>query len=339
MIDTALQASSAMTEQQEIGARAFWVAQPGHGEIRDETLAVPGPDQVLVSTLYSAISRGTEKLVFEGRVPPAEFRRMRSPFQSGDFPAPVKYGYISVGVVEQGPQSLRGREVFCLYPHQTHYVVPADAVHPLPAGLPPARAVLAANMETALNGVWDAAPAVGDRVAVVGAGVVGCLVAWLAAGIRGCEVELIDIDPERRRTAESLGLRFAPPADAHADADVVVHASGSPQGLSTALGLAGFEATVVEMSWYGDRRVEAPLGEAFHSRRLVLKSSQVGSVSGAVRARRTARQRMALALDLLRNDTLDALIDAESDFEELPDVFRELGDRGGLCRRIRYRRR
>jgi threonine dehydrogenase-like Zn-dependent dehydrogenase len=325
-----------MTQDRDIDARAFWIAQPGRGEIRAERVAVPGSDEVLVSTLYSAISRGTEALVFEGRVPAGEFRRMRAPFQKGDFPAPVKYGYISVGVVEEGPPDLRGREVFCLHPHQTRYVVPVGAVQPLPPNLPAKRAVLAANMETALNGIWDAAPAVGDRVAVVGAGVVGCLVAWLAAGIRGCDVELIDIDPARRATADALGLDFALPADAAPDADVVVHTSGAPQGLATALGLAAFEATVVEMSWYGDRRVDVPLGEAFHGRRLALKSSQVGAVAPAVRARRTHRQRLALALDLLRDAALDALIDGESDFDELPGVMRELGETGALCRRIRY---
>ncbi|MBN1239220.1 MAG: zinc-binding alcohol dehydrogenase [Gammaproteobacteria bacterium] len=325
-----------MNRQPDIDARAFWIAQPGRGEIRPERVSPPGPDEVLVSALYGAISRGTEALVFQGRVPASEFRRMRAPFQAGEFPAPVKYGYASVGVVEEGPSDLRGREVFCLHPHQTHYVVPIGAVHPLPPKLPPQRAVLAANMETALNGVWDAAPAIGDRVAVVGAGVVGCLTAWLAAGIPACAVELIDVDPSRRSTAAALGVDFALPRDAAREADVVIHASGSPDGLATALSVAAFEATVVELSWYGDRRVEAPLGEAFHSRRLVLKSSQVGTVAPAVRARRTTRERMALALSLLQDGALDALIDSESGFDELPDVMRELTESGGLCRRIRY---
>jgi|SRR5690606_9088715 len=319
-------------------ALAFWITAPGRGEIRAETLAPPGDGEVLVETLYSGVSRGTESLVFTGRVPPSEYERMRAPFQAGDFPAPVKYGYASVGRVVEGPAALRGRIVFCLHPHQTRYVVPADAVHPLPDGTPPGRAVLAANVETAVNGLWDAAPAVGDRIAVVGAGTVGCLVAWLAARIPGARVELIDIDPDKRTAADALGVRFAGPDTASADADVVVHASGTPAGLGTALALAGFEAKVVELSWYGDRPVDAPLGGAFHSRRLALVSSQVGSVAAKQRARWDARRRMTLALELLADPRLDALISGESRFDELPALLPRLaaGTAGVLCHRLRY---
>ncbi|HEX7079885.1 MAG TPA: zinc-binding alcohol dehydrogenase [Gammaproteobacteria bacterium] len=319
-------------------ARAFWVAAPGRGEIRAEALRAPGTEEVLVETLYSGISRGTEVLVFEGRVPPSEHGRMRAPFQNGDFPGPVKYGYASVGRVEAGPSALEGRTVFCLHPHQTRFVVPAAAVHPLPDGVPPERAVLAANLETAVNGLWDAAPVIGDRIAVVGAGTVGCLAAWLAAGIRGCAVELVDIDGGKAAAAAALGVRFASPDEAAGDADVVIHASGTAGGLTVALGLAAFEAKVVELSWYGAGPVAAPLGEAFHSRRLALVSSQVGTVAMRRRARRTPAQRLALALELLRDPRLDALITGESPFESLPAVMSELSrsPAGALCHRIRY---
>ncbi len=240
-------------------------------------------------------------LVYRGEVPASEFERMRAPFQQGDFPGPVKYGYASVGRVEQGPQALVGREVFCLYPHQTRYNVPADAVHPLPEGVPPARAVLAANMETAVNALWDAAPRVGDRIAVVGAGVLGLLVAWLAARMPGCEVEVIDTNAARAPVAGRLGVAFTSPDTARPDADLVVHASGSAAGLATSLRLAAFEATVLEMSWHGQHPVTLPLGEAFHSRRLTLRSSQVGHVATAQRARWSHRRRLALALALLRD--------------------------------------
>lgn len=288
--------------------------------------------------LHSGISRGTELLVFRGEVPESEYERMRAPFQEGGFPAPLKYGYASVGLVEQGPQTLVGRAVFCLYPHQTHYVVPADAVHPLPEGLPPARAVLAANMETAVNALWDAAPHVGDRIAVVGAGVVGLLTAWLAGRMPGCAVELVDTNPERRAVAERLGLGFASPEAARPDADLVVHASGSPEGLATSLRLAAFEATVLEMSWYGRRAVTLPLGEAFHSRRLTLRSSQVGQVALHQRSRWSHGRRMALALSLLRDPVLDALITDAAPFAELPAVLERLaaGAPQTLCHRIDY---
>jgi threonine dehydrogenase-like Zn-dependent dehydrogenase len=254
-----------------ITARAFWTVAPGRGEIRAAPLRTPRADEVLVQALCSGISRGTESLVFAGRVPASQYSAMRCPFQEGEFPAPVKYGYASVGRVVSGPPSLQGRRVFCLHPHQDRYVVPADAVTPLPDAVPDARGVLAANMETAVNALWDAAPRLGDRVAVIGAGVVGCIAAALAARIPGVRVELIDVDPRRASVASKLGCAFASPAQATGDADLVIHASGSAAGLATALGLAGFEATVLEMSWYGDRAVPAPFGEAFHSRRLTLR--------------------------------------------------------------------
>jgi threonine dehydrogenase-like Zn-dependent dehydrogenase len=297
-----------------------------------------GAGEVLVRTLYSGVSRGTESLVFGGAVPRSEYQRMRAPFQAGEFPAPVKYGYASVGVVEQGPPGLAGRHVFALYPHQTHYVVPADAVHPLPSGVPPGRAVLAANVETAINGLWDARPHIGDRVAVVGAGTVGALTAWLAQRIAGCDVELIDVNPRRSAVAEALGVRFAEPDDARGDADLVIHASGAPEGLQRALTLAAFEATVVDMSWYGSTVVPLRLGEGFHVQRITLKSSQVGRIPPSQQPRWDHRRRMALALSMLSDAALDALITGESDFHELPDAMPRLAasSDGVLCHRIRY---
>lgn len=324
-----------MTEPQ---ARAFWVTAPFKGKLRSEPLPSPGPDEVMVRTRYGALSRGTESLVFRGEVPPSEYGRMRAPFQVGDFPAPVKYGYISVGEVEKGPVELLGRTVFCLYPHQSRYVVPVDAVVPVPPAVPPARAVLAANMETAVNGLWDLSPRVGDRVAVVGAGAVGCLVARLAGRIPGCRVELVDSNPDRAAVAAELGVAFRLPDQASPDADRVVHCSGSAAGLATALRLAGFEATVLEMSWYGNRAVDVPLGEAFHARRLCLRSSQVGAVAAAQRPRWSHRRRLVLALELLADPVLDSLITGESPFDELPDVLARLADGPGdsICHRIRY---
>lgn len=314
------------------------MAAPGRGEIRDETLAAPGDGDVVVRALFSGVSRGTEALVFQGRVPASEHARMRAPFQAGEFPAPVKYGYASVGIVERGPAALEGRHVFALFPHQTRYVVPAAAVAVLPDDVPPARAVLAANLETAINGIWDARPHVGDRITVIGGGTVGCLVAWIAGRIAGADVELIDINPRRAPIAKALGVRFADPASARGDADVVIHTSGSPDGLSWALRLAGFEAAIVEMSWYGDRAVTLPLGEAFHARRLTITSSQVGFVAASQRVRRSHAERMALALSMLADPALDVLITGESPFDTLPDVMARLAADPGdaLCQRIAY---
>lgn len=319
-------------------ARAFWTVGPGRGELREAPLPASGPDQVLVRTLVSGISRGTESLVFQGRVPPSQWAAMRCPFQEGDFPGPLKYGYASVGRVEAGPPALLGRRVFCLHPHQDLYVVPADAVTPLPDAVSDARGVLAANMETAVNGLWDAAPRLGDQIAVVGAGVVGGLVAALAARIPGCQVELIDSDPRKARLAAALGCRFAAPDEAALEADVVIHASGHPAGLATALRIAGFEATVLELSWYGDTPVSAPLGEDFHARRLSLRSSQVGAVATAQRARWSHRRRLGLVLELLADPLFDLLVEAESDFATLPATLARLSTTpdGSLCHRVIY---
>ncbi|AOP47267.1 zinc-dependent alcohol dehydrogenase [Streptomyces lydicus] len=319
-------------------ACAFWLSAPGRGAIRTEPLPEPGPDEVLVRTLCSGVSRGTETLVFRGGVPESQHEAMRAPFQDGDFPAPVKYGYLNVGVVEEGPPALRGRTVFCLYPHQTHYVVPASAVTPVPDAVPAARAVLAGTVETAVNALWDAAPLVGDRVAVIGAGMVGCSVAALLARYPAVRVQLVDADPARAATAEALGVDFALPADARGDCDLVVHASATEEGLARALELLAPEGTVLELSWYGDRRVSLPLGEAFHSRRLVVRSSQVGALSPARRARRSYADRLALALELLADPAFDALVTGESAFEDLPSVLPRLasGDLPALCHRIRY---
>jgi hypothetical protein len=319
-------------------ARSLWYAAPGRAEIRAERLGALGEGLVRVRALHGALSRGTEALVFAGRVPEAEHERMRAPFMAGDFPFPVKYGYTTVGRVEAGPAGLLGRTVFSLYPHQTHFDVPADAAVPVPDGVPAARAILAANMETALNAVWDARPGPADRIAVVGAGVVGALVAWLCGRIPGTQVTLIDVDASRAQLAAKLGVQFAKPDAAHADCDLVVHASGHAAGLAAAIGLAGDEATVLEMSWYGEGDIPVPLGGAFHSRRLKLISSQVGKVSPSHRARWTYRRRLAAALSLLGEPALDALLAPPVAFENLPkELPRVLAAGSGvLCQRIDY---
>ncbi|GGR35069.1 dehydrogenase [Actinoplanes ianthinogenes] len=289
-----------------------------------------------VRTLHSGVSRGTETLVFQGRVPQSQWAGMRAPFQAGDFPAPVKYGYLNVGVVESGPDHLAGRTVFSLFPHQTAYVVPADKVTVVPDGVPAARAVLTGTVETAVNAVWDARPQLGDRITVVGGGMVGSSVAAILAGYPGADVQLVDADPARAAVAEALGVRFARPDEAEKERDIVIHASANPAGLANALELLRTEGTVVELSWYGDRTVPLQLGEHFHSRRLTIRSSQVGGIAPA--RGRSYAERLTLALDLLRDDRFDALITGRSDFEDLPEVMPQLADgsRPALCHVIDY---
>src|SRR3954469_7100301 len=311
-------------------AHAFWLRAPGRGEIRPVELPAPGRDEVLVRTLRAGVSRGTETLMFRGGVPP------RAPFQDGDLPGPVKYGYLNVGAVEEGPPELRGRTVFCLYPHQTAYVVPAGAVAVVPEGVPPARAVLAGTVETAVNALWDAAPLLGDRVAVVGAGMVGCCVARLLGRFPAVEVTLVDVDPGRAEVAAALGVDFALPDEADGGRDLVVHASATSAGLQRSLELLVPEGTVIDLSWYGDSEVQLSLGGAFHSGRLGIRASQVGTLSPARSGRRTTAERLALALDLLRDPAFDALVTGQSRFDELPGVMARLADGSlpALCHTI-----
>ncbi|MFG6666278.1 zinc-binding alcohol dehydrogenase [Halomonas sp. HNIBRBA4712] len=319
-------------------ATAFWIVRPGVGELRPETLEPFTRDLVQVRTLYSGVSRGTESLVFNARVPESEAERMRAPFQSGDFPAPVKYGYCSVGVVEKGPEALLDKTVFCLYPHQSRYVVPLEAVVPLPEALPSHRAVLTANMETAINGVWDANPLPGERICVVGAGVVGALVAYLCARIPGTRVHLIDINAERETLANALGVAFCTPENAPADQDLVIHASGHGEGLRLGLSLLGNEGRLIEMSWFGEGETRLALGGAFHSKRLSIRASQVGQLPAALQSRWDYRRRLTLALELLKDPCLDHLVSSECAFEDFPALAPTLFGLGSqaLCHRIHY---
>jgi threonine dehydrogenase-like Zn-dependent dehydrogenase len=319
------------------GAFAFWTTAPGVGELRPEPPRAPADDEVLVRTLYTGVSRGTESLVARGEVPESEWQRMRAPFQAGDFAFPVKYGYLNVGVVEVGPAPLVGTTVFTLFPHQSDFVVPVDAVTPVPEGVPARRAVLAGAVETAINVLWDAAPRLGDRVTVVGAGMIGCAIARLAAGIPGVEVVLVDVDPAKANVARALGVGFASPDDAITDSDIVIEASGTPGGLQTALRLAATDGEVIVASWFGSTPVQLELGADFHSRRLTVRASQVGEVAPARRARRTTRQRLELALGLLTDPAFDVLLTADSPWRELPDVMASIADgssSGTLCHTI-----
>lgn len=319
-------------------ATAYWTVAAGRGALRSERLRDPGPGDAVVRTLHSGISLGTERLVHNGAVPVDVAERMRAPFQEGTLPGPVKYGYLSVGVVEEGPADLCGRQVFCLFPHQDRYVVPAGALTPLPAGVPARRAVLAGTVETAVNALWDAAPRLGDRVAVVGAGMVGCAVTALLRTFPLQRLQLVDVDRSRRPVAQALGVELVEPADALPDCDLVVHASASASGLARGLELLGDEAELVELSWYGAEPVTVPLGTVFHARRLALRASQVGAVAAARRARRTHGDRLRLALDLLRDDAFDALITGSSPFQELPATMPRLvsGEMRAICHVVDY---
>lgn len=317
--------------------RALWIEQPGICALRSVELPSLNSESVSIRACFGSISRGTESLVLNGKVPPSEFQAMACPYQDGSFPFPVKYGYSVVGIVEGGPAELVGRAVFCLHPHQSQFVVSASDIHCLPQSLPPRRAVLAANMETALNVIWDAGILPGDRVVILGAGVVGLLTAFLATQIVGTEVRLADINPDRNSVASALGIAFISPAEAPPDCDVVINVSASSEALDVALECAGYEGRIVEASWYGDKRIDIGLGERFHSQRLSIVSSQVGGIAATRRSRWTFARRLGTAISLLADDRLDVMFSGESSFDTLDrDYPGIVASPATLCHRIVY---
>lgn len=307
------------------------------GQIERRLVTLPDGD-VTLTALYSGISRGTETLVLQGRVPQSEYARMRCPLQEGEFPFPVKYGYALVGRVTEGPAELVGQNAFVLHPHQRTARVPLSFVRPLPAALPPKRACLAANMETALNITWDAGLTGGEKVLVIGGGVLGLLTAAVAARVCGAQVTVVDVLENRAPVAEHLGARFARPENAPKNQDVVIHTSATQDGLVLALDCAGFEGKIVEASWFGERQVCLPLGAAFHAQRLHIISSQVGSVAPSRRASVSHAQRMAQALTLLEDAAYDALITGEIPFDDAPKRLPAVlsGDSSNLMTVLRY---
>ena len=260
-------------------AQALFYTAPGTAELRDVALAPMAPGMVEVRTLFSGLSRGTERLVSAGAVPPSEHARMRAPHQEGDFPFPVKYGYAAVGVVEAGPDALVGHHVFSLYPHQDRFRVPVDAVVPLPDDVPATRAILGANAETALNAIWDAGAKPGERVLVLGAGLLGCLIAAFLSRIHR-QVDVTDRLPEPGAVLADFPVNFVSVKELGNNFNIVFHTTASAAGLQAAIDALAFEGRVVELSWFGDRPVALMLGGAFHARRLSIRASQVGHVAG-----------------------------------------------------------
>jgi len=323
-------------------SRQFWVIEPGKGKIIQKPLLSRSEEEIVIKTRFTGISRGTEKLVFNGMVPTSQYETMRGPFQEGDFSTPVKYGYSNVGTCVSAPANYRDaflqKPVFSLFPHQDYFILPIDAALVLPPELPPARAILAPSMETALNALWDGNPAKGDRILVIGGGAIGLLVAYLSNKVQGSKVLLIDPDPERRTIAETLNIEFSTQPTKDFAPDLIFHASGHPSGLKTALSIAPMDTTIVELSWYGDQDITLPLGEHFHANRLTLKSSQVSTIPPSHSSQWNHQSRLALALDLLQHDELDILISGETSFEEMPELFSSDPHTPAiaLCHRITY---
>lgn len=318
------------SQGQIVVARSLWYVKSGVAELRTERLGPPRPGEARVATRYSAISRGTERLVANGEVPESEWDRMRAPFQAGAFPYPVKYGYSATGIVTAGSDAILGKTVFCLHPHQDHFQVAEDMLVEVPDGIPAKRATLAANLETALNAHWDAGTAPGDKILIVGAGIVGLLVGYLAQRMAGASVAITDIDLGRAPLATALGLTFVAPDSVPTGNRITFHTTATGAGLETAINAAAFEGRIIELSWYGARAATLRLGGAFHSRRLQIISSQVGHVAPSHRATVTLRQRLEKAIRLLDAPCLDHLVTDEIAFDDAPDRLTSIFTNPGL---------
>lgn len=307
-------------------ARAVWFPQARAVELRREALPAAGPGDLRVRAIASAVSHGTEMLVYRGQVPsqmPLDLPAVR-----GDFDFPIKYGYASVGWVVQVGARVEGFAtgdlVFVHHPHQTEYVVPATAQQGpepvrLPPELPPEHGVFLANVETAVNVLLDAAPRLGERVVVFGQGVVGLLLTQLTRQAGAGLVIAVDPFSLRRELARAAGADVVLAPDENLPttirdltgglgADLVLEASGNPAALDQAIAATAFQGTVVVCSWYGTKPAAIDLGGAFHRRRIRIVSSQVGSIDPTLQARWSFRRRLDLARDLLSTLTLTPLI-------------------------------
>ena len=326
-------------------ARRLVYPGPFRAQIVPVQLASLKKGHVLVKAVFGGISRGTESLVFQGKVPQSEWANMRCLHQDGEFEFPVSYGYSLVGsVVETANASGRlrvGDRVFVMHPHQNEIVVEEHYCNVLPAGLPDERAVLSANAETALNAIWDAGLTRGDTVAVFGAGVLGLLIAVIAAKRIDSQIVVIDRLDDRRETVERLGLRFLGPSDEieyRENFDCIFNTTASGEALQNAINLANFEGRIMEVSWYGNKPVELCLGGRFHSQRLSIISTQVGSVSKQMRPDVSPADRMQLAMAELLDARFDYLLEPPIAFKKLPEAIAGiLGEnKNALCQLISY---
>ena len=321
-------------------ARAIWFESPGIAAVREEELREPGAGEVRVQAICSGLSAGTERLVLSGTVPAEARAIMALPQMRGGFDLPISYGYALVGRIDAvgpgAPAHRLGERVLLLHPHHDRVIAPIEAIRPLPEGPPSERLVLLPSLETAINVIWDAGVALGDRVLVTGLGVVGLLIVHLAARAGADEIVAVDPDPDRRAMAlEPSELEHAarlgatatlaePDPAVVAECDVSIEASGSTRALAAIVEHAGLEASVIVASWYGSTIAALPLGGCFHPHRVTLRSSQVGRIDPRRSARWSYARRWALAGELACDADLDRLIAPSVPLSQAPAVYAEL---------------
>jgi 2-desacetyl-2-hydroxyethyl bacteriochlorophyllide A dehydrogenase len=311
-----------------VSARELWFTAPGRVELREGAAVSVQEGQVRVRGLRSGVSQGTELLLFKGEGPTPFDPSLDTP---GTPTYPRRYGYAWVGeVTESRAAAVQvGTRIFGLLPHGDEHVVHAARLRALPDDVPAERAVLAANLETALNVVWDAGVALGDEVVVLGGGVVGSLVGHVAR-LGGAQARVLEPSEPRRRAAQRLGLDAVSPESAGSKlADIVVEASGNPAALDQAISLAREEGVVAVASFYGERVAAVRLGSEFHRRRLSLKASQVSRLPPSRAPGWSFERRFGLVARLLADSRLDALLERPLPFAEAPAWYAHLAEAPG----------
>jgi len=302
--------------------QALWHINPVSSDILRSEPEIQ-KNQCLLQSKYSLISVGTERTVSMGKVPVDLHDSMAVPYMKGAFSFPVKYGYSLVGKVLKGPSEWMGRNVHLMHPHQDYCYSNLSDLFILPPTIPLKRATLISNMETAVNAIWDSQVSIGDRVVVVGFGLIGSLVALIVRQIPGVEVQVVEIDKSRQQVARSLGFGVSDSCKKN-HFDMAFHASGSATGLQNAIDAVGLEGPIIELSWYGNRKVDISLGTTFHSLRKQLISSQVSFIPSTKQSGWDFKRRKKTVLNLLHNPVFDHLLDTEVPFKESPSVFEKI---------------
>lgn len=313
-------------------ALQLWFTAPHRVEVREAALPAPAPEQVLVKTRYSAVSTGTELLAYRGQLPCAIAldSSLKALQQPSDYP--LQYGYACVGEVQQTGSAVdpswNGRQVFSFQPHASHFLAHPDELKTVPDGLPAQAAVFLPNMETAVNLVQDGRPLIGERVVVLGQGIVGLLLTALLARHPLGSLVAVEGRPERQELARRLGANMVvspeEAAGAATGADLIYEVSGQPEALNLAIDLSGYASRIVIGSWYGSKAAPVDLGGAAHRNRLQLITSQVSTVDPALSGRWDKERRFGLVWEMIRCVDPTSLITHTLPLQEAGTLYQQL---------------
>jgi len=318
--------------------RSLWHLSDSQSVIKENTAQNPSPSFLKIQSHFSLISTGTERLVACGEVPGSVHDDMKVPYMEGAFPFPIKYGYSLVGKVITEGHSMTGKLVHAMHPHQDFCLINESDLFEIHSNIPAQRATLASNLETALTAVWDAQVNIGDRVLIVGFGLIGSLIARLLSFIPAIYFQIIEIDKERIQHAEKLGFPVSAILRKHSKFDIAFHTSATAEGLQTCIDGVGLEGKIIELSWYGKKPVKINMGGSFHSQRKQIISSQVGKLPSKYNARWDMKRRKKVVFELLENALFDQQITHFIKFVDTPTFFADLraGKAKGLAYCIEY---